>query len=203
MEQLNQIKKFSPVIAGIALVVYSVIGLIGGGSFLTIVYNIGILVAGITCFIEKTELVRVIALGICAVSVFVSFIIGFFGFLGNLFGGYFGFFDTILFLVSYLSVILEFAAVAIMAVFVLMQSKGINSKLTKYWYVPAGILLISTILGIVTSFILSLIYGGFSFAVIFRIFGTVIVALIIIVGFAALGLSQDKSEQPVNQTTEC
>ena len=156
---------------------------------MSVLLNLGILVAGITCFIENTDLIKTIGFGVSAISLFISFITGFFKFIGNIFKGYFGFFDSLIFLVSYVGLIIEILAIVFMAILVLLKFKNISNKLRKYWYVPAGLLFVSTLVGIITSIVMALIYGAFSFSMIFNIIGSIIISLIGIVGFAGLGLS--------------
>ncbi len=181
-------------VAGITLILYAFISLLRGVSgFLPILFEIGIVVLGIACLIEKTEPVRIGAAALLAiVSLFWAFR-SVLDFLRMFFRGYLSFGNFVFSMLDILASALELVAFAGLAALLFMLWKNGRNFLTKVWYAPAALALGSGILGVVSSLFMWFIYGlRITFSYLANSFLQVILAVILAVGLAALSLGSQK-----------
>ncbi len=189
MESLKRFEKNSSVAAGIALILYAVIGFTGNSGFLTTIFNVAVLAAGITCFIEKSEALKICSVSAMAAVTLVNTVIYFFRMLGNLFRGYINLNFLVNFGSGMIFGILQFAAYAALAVIIYMLFKGIGHGLLKYWYAPSVVLIISAFLSGAVSVFMNIINGYFSFSVIFGFINHIIYSLVLSIGCGLLSFS--------------
>ncbi len=192
---MEQLKKNAHLIAGIAFIVYAVIGFIRAGGFFNILFYIAALAIGVSCFIKKTELVKIIGFGLMA-FVSLSFIFkGVLSFLEYLIRGYLGFGNVIFWLMSMFSSVVELIGIVAMAILLFMLWKKAENILTKFWYAPAGVVLVSVIISSLASFLNSLFSGYFRFSVIFYIAKNIVVIAVLVVGMVSLAFSMKENDK--------
>lgn len=193
METLNSLKKISPAVAGIVYIVYAAILMLSGVQGTGIVSSLAILGIGITCFIEKAVPVKMGLLLICAILSFISVFSTFFGFVRMFFEGVISFMDFIRIPLSLLTSALRIIALAVLAALVFVSWKKMSSVITRFWYVPAVITIISAFIDAFIRFFNLIAYGmnfgHFFFGLLFDTIVMVIISVIYAVGQAALGLS--------------
>lgn len=194
MKKMEQLKKAAMPVAGIALILYAFISLLRGVSgFLPILFEIGIVVLGITSLIEKTEPVRIGASALLAVVSLFGLFDALLDFLRMLLRGYFSFGGFVLSVIQILGAVLELIAFLALVVLLYMFWKRMQNVLTKFWYAPAALSLVSGIFGVIFSVFLCFIYSiRISFSFITNNFLQIILAVVLAVGIAALSFGSQK-----------
>ncbi len=193
MKTLNRLKKISPVVAGVVYVVYAAILMLSGIRGMGIVSSLAILGVGITCFIKKTEPIKMGLLLFCALLSFLSVFLTFLGFVRMLFEGVISIIDFIRIPLSLFTSALRVVSLAVLAALVFVSWKKISSIITKFWYVPAVITVVSALIDAVIR-VFNLIaygmnFGHFFFGFLFDTIVMILLSGIYAVGQAALGLS--------------
>lgn len=199
MKNSNQFKVYAPYAAAIACLLYEAFALAGNSSFISGVACVAILVAGLCCILEKpkVEFIGLISLAVATLFTLFTLIADAVGVLGDIADGApFAFvIRQILWFITY---IIKFVAVAAMAVMSFFYFKKKTNAITKFWYAPAGLVLVYALIYLVFRLLFFFIFNedmlGFhpEFSVISRYFTTTGLTflnyLFLTVGFAGIGM---------------
>ena len=196
MEQLKELKKFAPILAGCLYIVY-VMFTVAGSRNLVLVMTLAFLALGVTCFIKKTKPIQAGLLGLVSLICIYMLVSNFFYFLSVLFSGYLNFFDAILTLVSLAAAALRNVSYVLLAVLLLLSWKKKESVLQKFWYAPAVISFLAAILTAATNFFGVLLNGYMTFTIFFGIIWAIIVNVVLSVAHGALALTTVTEDEPV------
>lgn len=190
MNQLDQTKKISPYIAGVACILYSIIGLIRGDTFIGMVLYIAILVLGVSCMIENAEIVGVIAVGVMAIFNLFSLISFFFTTILNFIQGYYAPFFMITNILALGVSFLKLISSVALLVLSVMRWKRANNFITKFWYAPAVVSLLSAFLTVFIALLnMAIFHYGISISYILNVVKTFAVNMLYVVAVAFVGIS--------------
>lgn len=196
--QLDQIKKISSYIAGVACILYGIIGLITGHSFLAYVIYIAVIVLGVSCMIENAEIVGVISAGVMTLFNFFSLVSFFFSLLRVFINGYLDGTDIIFWILSLGISALELVSSAALLIFIILGWKSTANKMTKFWYAPAAVSLLSAFITLLISLLQMILFGyGINFSFLFNVAKTFAVNIIYVVAIAAVALRYYKTETDI------
>ena len=205
MEVLNNLKKLSPTVAGIVYILYAAILMLSGVRGMAVISSLAILGVGITCFIEKAEPVKIVLLLICALLSFFSVCSTFFGFLRMFFEGVISILNIIMIPLTLLTSALRVIALAMLAALVFVSWKKLSSAITRFWYLPAVITVISAFMDAFIRVFNLISYGisigHFFFGLLFDTIVLVVLSLVYAVGQAALGLSTVAENKKMEDAT--
>lgn len=198
MTQLDQIKKISPYIAGIALFIFGIVGLISGESFLGYAIYVSAIVFGVSCMLDNAEIVSVISAAALAAFNLFSLIGSFFSLLSNIIHGYL----TALYVISSILALgvafLKLVSAAALLAFVICSWKNITNQFAKFWYAPAAIALLSALLTLFIPVLNVVLFRyGIGFHFVLNILKTLVMNIIYAVGIAAASLKFYKTESDV------
>ena len=154
-----EIKKSHAMLSGIIIIVYAAVALITGShAFWTVVFNLSLLAAGVGCLVSR-EQVKVAGFGFAALATAVNLILSVVNIVKSLIGGYF----TIYVILGFLAAAIEVFGIVLLFMLVFMTWRKMENSLSEFWYAPAAIILVSSIIKILISLVMSIHYRYFTF----------------------------------------